>query len=243
MSNLPQSTDKEKSSSSVKPALDVEDLNKRYSSHSFKERIQLLYEEFPLNDILFTSSFGTRSAFLIHIIQDINPDQTIKFIDTTYHFPETLAYKDELVERYDVTVEHIYPDPIQNKLTTEESWWIDHPNMCCTVNKIAPLDSVVGKYKIWISGLMQFQTSHRSRLRVWEENGDIVKFHPIIDLEEAEFLYHKGLYKLPPHPLEAHGYQSIGCKHCTRPGQKRAGRWTSKGKTECGLHTSFYYKK
>ena len=223
--------------------IDYQSLNKSYGKLNYKERLEKLYNEFPQEDILFTSSFGTRSAFLIRIVQEINPKQVIKFIDTTYHFPETLAYKEELTEKYSLKVEHVYPDPIQNKLTTDESWWIDHPNMCCTVNKIAPLDSVVGKYKIWISGLLHFQTSHRSRLKVWEENGDIAKFHPIIDMPEGEFLYNKGLWDLPAHPLESQGYHSVGCSHCTRPGQKRAGRWTSKEKTECGLHTSFYYKK
>lgn len=221
----------------------IAELNAIFESLTYRERIQKIYELFQVEDILVTSSFGTNSVFLLHLISEINLDQEITFIDTTYHFSETIQFKDKLINEYGLKVKDIAPDPIQNKLTTEESWWEEHPNMCCTVNKIVPLDSVIAKYKIWVSGLMGYQTDHRQKLKVFEDRGDIIKFHPLIDIPEAEYLYQKGLKKLPDHPLTKEGYGSVGCTHCTIKGEDRSGRWKSKGKTECGLHTTFYYKK
>jgi phosphoadenosine phosphosulfate reductase len=80
-------------------------------------------------------------------------------------------------------------------------------------------------------------------LEVFEQRGDIIKFQPLVDIDEGEFLYHLDFYKLPRHPLEKHGYGSIGCMHCTEKGQGRTGRWARSGNTECGLHPNFFTKK
>jgi phosphoadenosine phosphosulfate reductase len=223
--------------------LDLEDLNSTFALLSYRERLEKIYEYYAPEKILFTSSFGTRSVFLLSLISQINPEQEIVFIDTTYHFPETIYFKNELIRKLKLKVKEVTPDPIQNRLTTEENWWVDHPNMCCSVNKVVPLDTVIGSHSVWISGLMAYQTDHRSNMKIFEDRGDIIKFHPLIDIDEAEYLYQKGLQKLPDHPLTKEGYGSVGCIHCTKKGDNRSGRWVSKGKTECGLHTTFYYKK
>lgn len=227
----------------MEETLEIKELNKAFALFNYRERIEKIYDLYPVEDVLFTSSFGTKSVFLLWLISQIQPEQEIVFIDTTYHFPETLYFKNELTKRFNLKVKDVLPDSIQNRLTTDESWWIEHPNMCCTVNKIVPLDSVIGKNKIWISGLMAYQTSHRANLKIFEDRGDIIKFHPLIDIGEGEYLYQKGYNNLPDHPLTKEGYGSVGCIHCTDKGEDRSGRWTSKGKTECGLHTTFYYKK
>jgi phosphoadenosine phosphosulfate reductase len=224
-------------------ALEINNLNKIFARFNYRERIEKIYEHYSVDDVLFTSSFGTKSVFLLWLISQIKPEQEIVFIDTTYHFQETLYFKNKLIKQFNLKVKDVLPDPIQNRLTTDENWWVDHPNMCCTVNKIVPLDSVIGKNKVWISGLMAYQTPHRANLKIFEDRGDILKFHPLIDIQEAEYLYQKGRNRLPDHPLSKEGYGSVGCVHCTNKGEDRSGRWASKGKTECGLHTSFYYKK
>jgi len=223
--------------------LSVEQLNEIFTPLSYQERIRLLYHYFKIEDVLYTSSFGTKSVFLLHLISKIQPKQLVHFIDTTYHFPETIAYKNQLQELLNLKVVDILPDPTQNALTSEEEWWKDHPKMCCSINKVVPLEPIKASHKIWISGLMSHQTSFRSRLQVFEQQGDIIKFHPIIDIEEGEFLYQLGYNKLPKHPLEEQGFGSVGCVYCTAKGAGREGRWKGSEKTECGLHPGYFINK
>ncbi|MBK8565171.1 MAG: phosphoadenosine phosphosulfate reductase family protein [Saprospiraceae bacterium] len=99
-----------------------------------------------------------------------------------------------------------------------------------------PLDPIKAQHKVWVSGLMVYQTEFRSHLRVFERQGDIIKFHPLIDIDEGEVLYQFSLNNLPKHPLEDMGSGSIGCTHCTKKGEGRDGRFQGQSRTECGLH-------
>lgn len=219
---------------------DLNVLNEIFTPLRFEQRIATLYEFFREEEVLFTSSFGANSAFMLHLLHKIRPSQKVHFIDTTYHFPETLAYKKKLTRRYGLKVVDIQPEPEENRLTRSEEWWRDHPRMCCAINKVAPLEPVKARHKVWISGLMAYQTPFRAGLRIFEKQGHILKFHPIIDIDEGEFLYYKSLHKLPSHPLASQGYSSIGCLHCTEKGKGREGRWKGKDKTECGLHPGYF---
>ena len=87
-----------------------------------------------------------------------------------------------------------------------------------------------------MSGLMKWQSDHRATLDIFEERGTILKFYPLVDISKAERDAFIEEHQLPFHPLVAKGYQSIGCKHCTVPGEDRSGRWNNNPKTECGLH-------
>jgi len=223
--------------------MSIELLNELFTPLPPWKRLERLYRYFPEQEILVTSSFGTRSALLLYWINQVCPTQTIYFIDTTYHFPETLAYKEQLSRQLGLEVVDLRPAPAENALTREESWWASHPRMCCAINKVAPLEPVKAKHRIWVSGLMAHQTAFRARLRVFEKQGDIVKFHPLIDLEEGEFLYHFGKNGLPEHPLAGQGYGSIGCTHCTGRGEGRSGRWQGSDQTECGLHPGYFVRK
>lgn len=223
--------------------ISVELLNDIFTPLTFQERIRLLYKYFREEDVLLTSSFGTNSVFLLYWIHEIQPAQKVHFIDTTYHFPETLAYKEELTRRFNLRVETILPAPEENALTRDEQWWKDHPRMCCSINKVVPLEPVKARHKIWISGLMAFQTEFRSHLRVFERQGDILKFHPLVDIDEGEMLYYFSLHNLPEHPLKERGFGSVGCLHCTQKGEGRDGRWKGQSRTECGLHPGYFIRK
>ncbi len=218
------------------------ELSDIFRPHDFIGRLKKIYDFYDVKDVLVTSSFGTRSAFLLHLISEINPDQKIHFVDTGYHFKETIEYKEKLTKEFSLNVIDVFPDEFQHSLTTEESWWIDHPKMCCTINKISPLEPVIANHRLWIAGLMGWQTSFRSRLDIFSQQGDILKFHPFIDLAEGDFLFYQSKNKLPAHPLQAQGYGSVGCKHCTKKGEGRSGRWQSSGQTECGLHPNYFLK-
>lgn len=220
----------------------LDELNELFVPLGYEERVLKLYEIFDLEDVLVTTSFGTGSIFLIHLLHRLIPKQSLHFINTTYHFIETIKYKNKLKRLYDLEIIEVFPDRNQNAMTTDEKWWVDHPKMCCTINKIAPLDPIIAQHKVWISGLMAFQTPHRANLRIFEKNGDILKFHPLVDLDEGEFLYQTAVHKLPQHGLLEQGYGSVGCTHCTVAGEGREGRWVNTNKTECGLHLNYFYK-
>lgn len=221
----------------------VEELTLILEPLSYIERLEKIYELYDPKDILFSSSFGTKSVLLLHHIAKICPEQVIYFINTTYHFPETIGYKDYLTSHYKLNVVDVLPNEEENKLTLDQQWWKDHPRMCCTINKIAPFDPITKKYKVWITGLMSGQTDIRSRLNYNEQKGDIRKIYPILDLNNKTFQAEIEKYNLQRHPLEMDGFGSVGCKHCTIKGEGREGRWCKTDQTECGLHTSYFYKK
>ena len=223
--------------------MNIDELNAIFQPLDFKKRLETLYQFYKEDQILYTSSFGTKSIFLLHLLHQIRPTQKVHFIDTTYHFEETINYKKEISQTFGTDVIDVAPNATENALTKEESWWEDHPKMCCTINKLAPLEPIVAKHDIWISGLMSYQTNFRSHLRVFEKQGDILKFHPLLDIDEGEFLYHLDYHKLPRHPLEEKGYGSIGCTHCTTKGVGRSGRWKDSKKDECGLHPNYFNRK
>lgn len=216
--------------------LDLEALNAEFVRLDFGDRIKKLYTYFPVEEVLFTSSFGTKSVVMLTLVSRANQQQKVHMLNTGYHFPETLAYKDTLEQLTGLEVVEIHPDPERHRLSAENQMWDHQPGRCCHYNKVMPLRAVKAEHTVWMSGVHSYQTMNRAAMEIFEEVDGLVHFHPLIDITEGEFLYLLEKDKLPRHPLEAKGYGSIGCHHCTRPGQGRAGRWAGKDKDECGLH-------
>lgn len=215
---------------------ELEVLNKEYEKLSFEERLIKLYEQFDCNKVLVTSSFAATSAYFLYIISKINPNQKIHFIDTGYHFEETMEYKDFLVEKYNLNIIDLKPDEYQHSFTNKEKLYENDPDLCCTVNKVNPLEEVKPNFQIWMSSLMRWQTENRASLDIFEERRGIIKFNPMIDVSKEERDEFIKSQNLPFHPLVSKGFYSIGCTHCTVKGDDRSGRWSGKSKTECGLH-------
>lgn len=211
-------------------------LNAVYAPLHFEERIQRLYSDFDPAKVLVTSSFAATSAYFLHIISRIRPDQLIHFIDTGYHFPETVAYRDYLVQLFKLKVEGLRAEEWKHRFTTEEQTWKHDPDFCCSINKVEPLEAVKPNYHVWVSSLMRWQTEHRANLEIFEVRRGIIKFNPMIDVTREQRDAYIREHQLPFHPLVAKGYSSIGCTHCTVAGDGRSGRWVGKPKTECGLH-------
>lgn len=214
----------------------LNDLNERFTPLSPVERIALLYDLFDQESILVTSSFGTKSALLLYWLSNIQSQQEIHFLDTGYHFEETLTYKDRLAKAFDLTVIPIYPEKTAHQESVEQALWSKNTSKCCYINKVLPLELVKLEYDVWVSGLMAYQTPYRRDLKVFEIKDNILKFYPLIDLSQSDFEAHYRVADLPSHPLEVLGYKSIGCLHCTQRGEGRNGRWSDSSKTECGLH-------
>lgn len=216
--------------------LDLKRLNEQYDKLEVYKRVERLYYDFDANDIMLTSSFAATSAFLLKVFSDINKDQVIYFIDTGYHFKETLIYKEYLTQLYDLKVVSIRAEEKKHLLTADTKMWESQPNRCCHYNKVEPLRKIKKEYKIWVSGLMKWQSDFRNSLNIFEQRKEIVKFYPLLDIDfEGRDAFIRD-HHLPFHPLKSRGYNSIGCTHCTVPGEGRSGRWNNSPKTECGLH-------
>ena len=215
----------------------ITDLNHKYSKLSLSERISEVYKDFYDDEILLTSSFAANSSFLLHLYSQNAPVKPrVYFIDTFYHFEETLEYKRELSKKYNLEVYNIIPDYEEHLHTLDNKLWNKNPDLCCHINKVRPIEKIKKHFNVWASGLMRSQNSNRKNLNVFENKGDILRFYPIIDVDVDERNEYIKKHKLDTNPLVYKGYNSIGCSHCTKKGAEREGRWVGLAKTECGLH-------
>lgn len=211
-------------------------LNKRFASLSPQERVAALFEEVAEEDVLVTSSFGSTSAILLHMLSKARPGFPVYFVDTGYHFEETLAYRELLIGKLGLTLIDARAEERKHRFTKENETWRLNQDLCCFINKVSPVDELKSRHKIWVSGLLRFQNENRQRMELFEQRPDIIKFHPIIDMSPEEVVLYRQVYELPQHPMVRQGYDSIGCSHCTVKGTGRAGRWADSAKSECGLH-------
>ncbi|TYP93926.1 phosphoadenylylsulfate reductase (thioredoxin) [Fodinibius salinus] len=212
-----------------------EKINKSLSAKIVDARVAQIFNSF--DDVLVTSSFGTTSVVLLHIISRIQPDCPIYFIDTGYHFEETKAYKERLTWLLDLNVIDVHPNKAEHEMTKTNRLWDKDPDHCCEVNKVKPLESVKEQYNVWMSGLIGFQNQHRSTLEIIDEQDEMIKFYPLIEWNSGLVAEYIESHSLPQHPLKEQGYYSVGCTHCTVAGMGREGRWQESAKTECGLHS------
>jgi phosphoadenosine phosphosulfate reductase len=215
---------------------EVRELNRRYQAMPAERRIESFFLEFEAGDILLSSSFGATSALLLHMFAMQEVRLPVYFIDTGFHFRETHAYREQLVSLLGLEIRDVVPDAEGHRRAESEKLWWFNPDLCCRINKNEPFGALKESHRVWVSGLMTWQTPHRQSLKVFEQSDGILKFHPVLDVREEEVWQYYERHSLPHHPLRAQGYESIGCRHCTARGEKRTGRWPQSVKTECGLH-------
>jgi len=215
---------------------EISRLNKKYHELSPENRIVELYNDFDMDEIMLTSSFAATSALLLKLFSDVRKEQTVFFIDTGFHFKETLIYKDYLTHLYDLKVEDIGAESWKHDITKNNESWKKDPDYCCGINKVEPLEIIKRDFTVWVSGLMAWQSDHRSSLDIFEKRKGILKFYPLLDVSREQRTEYIRDHHLPFHPLLSKGYFSIGCAQCTVPGKGRNGRWNNNPKTECGLH-------
>ncbi len=194
--------------------------------------------------IAATSSFQTQSVALLHMISRVRPDLPVIFLDTGYHFPETITYRDDLVTRLGLTLRIVRPEPTQagaHSLAGEPLYRRD-PDLCCYVHKVEPMQRALAGLAAWITGIRRDQTPSRATAQPVEVLPDgRVKVNPLVAWTRDDLWRYIHRHDLPAHPLFSQGYLSIGCAPCTVPvaagEDERSGRWTGSGKRECGLHT------
>jgi phosphoadenosine phosphosulfate reductase len=217
--------------------MNIEELNAKYLNLDLNDRIKEIYKDFAANDMILTSSFAANSSFLLHLYSSNAPVKPrVYFIDTFYHFEETLDYKNWLSRKYNLEVYDIIPDYEEHLRTRDHELWKNDPDLCCHINKVKPIERIKKNFKVWSSGLMRSQNEHRKNLNIFEYKDNIIRFYPIIDVSLDERQKYIEEHKLDYNPLVYKGYNSIGCSHCTQKGKNREGRWVGLAKTECGLH-------
>lgn len=224
------------------PDLDLTSLNEQFEQQSPADTLRWSWEVFGPH-VAASSSFQTQSLPLLHLISEVCPEMPVIFLDTGFHFPETLTYRDELQARLKLNIVIARPAIEKSQLMARygEALYRRDPDLCCYLNKVEPMQRAVAGLRAWISGVRHDQTEHRSGLRILEaQPSGQLKIHPMLHWTQKEVWAYNDRYQLPAHPLMARGYLSVGCAPCTRPvyghEHERAGRWAGQNKTECGLH-------
>jgi phosphoadenosine phosphosulfate reductase len=217
-------------------------LNNMFRGSDTIEMLTVLLHENMLGDVAIVSSFGAESAVLLHLISRIDPTVPVLFLETGKHFPETLAYRDELKAKLGLKdLRSLTPD--QDLLTKKDETglrWSYDPDGCCEIRKVLPLKAALAPFDAQFTGRKAFQSSTRSALPRFEIEEGRLKVNPLADWDKSRIEAYMVENDLPPHPLVEQGYPSIGCAPCTsmvKPDEDpRAGRWRGWDKVECGIH-------
>lgn len=196
------------------------------------------------DQLALVSSFGTEAAALLKVMADVDTAIPVLFLDTGWMFEETLAYRDQLIATLGLRdVRTIRP--ATDALAAHDSdgdLWSSDPDSCCRIRKVEPLVHALAPFAGWINGRKRFQGGLRATIPVVETDGDKLKFNPFANVGPDEIRLIYASANLPPHPLVASGFASVGCMPCTTrtsPDEDpRAGRWRGRTKTECGIHKS-----
>ncbi len=217
-------------------------LNARYGSLDARAAIELAVDELFPGRLALVSSFGAESAVLLHLLADVDRNIPVVFLDTGRLFAETLQYRTQLSERLGLTdVRTVSPEPERvSAKDPHRALWMTNPDLCCFIRKTEPLQRALKGFDAWITGRKRFQNALRAVLPMFEAEGERIKINPLVNWSSAELQAYAARNDLPPHPLVAQGYPSIGCVPCTSrvlPGEdQRAGRWRGMDKVECGIH-------
>ncbi|NIJ64852.1 phosphoadenosine phosphosulfate reductase [Sphingomonas leidyi] len=224
-------------------AADAIRLNNLFRGTDTPEMLREVLGNHMLGDAALVSSFGAESAALLHLVAQADPNTPVIFLDTGKHFPETLAYRDQLAAHLGLNdLRIVAPDAeaIEKRDSTGLRWSYD-PDGCCEIRKVIPLERALAGFDTSITGRKAFQASTRNALPRFELDGDRLKFNPLATWTKTDIEAWFERHDLPRHPLEAQGYLSIGCAPCTsvvKAGEDpRSGRWRGWDKTECGIHT------
>jgi phosphoadenosine phosphosulfate reductase len=208
------------------------------------EVIETALKTIGRENLALVSSFGTESAALLKVMADVDPAIPVVFLDTGWLFDETLAYRDTLIAALGLRNVRSVKPPEQtlSQQDPDRELWFSDPDACCRIRKVEPLSRALKPFAGWINGRKRFQGGARAEIPVVEDDGEKLKFNPFANVsrEEIEAIYK--LAKLPPHPLVASGYLSVGCMPCSSrtaaDENARDGRWRGRAKTECGIHTT-----
>jgi phosphoadenosine phosphosulfate reductase len=189
-----------------------------------------------------TSSMG--DAVLTSLAAEAAPGIQVIFLDTGYHFPQTLQTRDRVAAELPVEVISVKPrlTVAEQNVKYGQSLYSRDPDLCCSMRKVEPLNRVLRGYEAWASGIRRDESASRADTPVvgWDERRRMVKVNPLACWTQSDVDAYAADRGVIVNPLVEIGFPSIGCAPCTQrvnPGEdSRAGRWAGNEKTECGLH-------
>lgn len=197
------------------------------------------------SDACVTSSFQAEDMVVLHLVREFLPGVPVIFLETGYHFPETLEYRDRMTTAWDLNLINVFPE--QTVARQEAQFGILHqtaPDQCCKLRKVGPLFRALEPYRIWVTGLRREQSKSRANLQPEEiftlpSGHALEKLNPLAEWTTRDVWHYAEEHSIPLLPLYQLGYSSIGCAPCTSlpsdPNDPRSGRWNGQ-KLECGIH-------
>jgi phosphoadenosine phosphosulfate reductase len=191
--------------------------------------------------LMLTSSLA--DTVMIHLAEQVAPGIDVLFLDTGYHFAETIGTRDAVAAVHDVNLITLTPaqTPAEQDATWGKDLFASNPDRCCALRKTAPLDAALAGYTAWASGVRRADSLARASTPIvsWDLRRKIVKIAPIATWSDDDVAAYIERHGLMINPLLEDGYPSIGCAPCTSRAaadDPRAGRWAGLAKTECGIH-------
>ncbi|MGH7145039.1 MAG: phosphoadenylyl-sulfate reductase [Planctomycetota bacterium] len=193
-----------------------------------------------------STSFQPAGIALLHMSMKINPALPVYFVDTGFHFPETLAYRDQIVNLLGINLITLMPAMAQADFGARYGLDLHDrdPDTCCAINKVEPMRRALENHDAWIASLRRDGGAARKNTPILQRLlTGVIKIHPLAKYRREQVMLYLRGNNLPAHPLIDRGYKTIGCRplSCTRPvaagEDERAGRWVGRSKDECGLHT------
>jgi phosphoadenosine phosphosulfate reductase len=186
-----------------------------------------------------------QDAVLVHLASRIKPGIPVVFLDTGYHFAETIGTRDAVQAAYPVQLVNVTPVRTVAEQDAEHGprLYERDPDRCCALRKVEPLHRALAPYRAWMTGIRRQDAAEREAVPVvqWDAKRSMVKVNPLVAWTDDDVAGYVERHGVLVNPLLQLGYLSIGCAPCTRavaPGEDpRAGRWAGFAKTECGLHT------
>ena len=196
--------------------------------------------------VCITSSFQAECVVLVHLVKEQRPDIPVLFLETGYHFPETLAYRDQMTREWNLKLINL--EAKQSVKEQETLFGIlnqTEPSKCCGLRKVEPLFAGLANYDTWFTALRRDQSPTRANLQEVEPfklpgGKTLEKVSPLAGWTNKDVWQYLSKYDIPALSLYDQGYTSIGCQPCTvlpfDPDNPRSGRWQGKQKLECGIH-------
>jgi phosphoadenosine phosphosulfate reductase len=228
---------------------EIERLSAEFETKAPQEIIMWAINHF-WPEIAMSSSFQTQSMPLLHMVTSLKRGIPVFFLDTGYHFWETLMFREKIASEWQINVIDLYRDSRWDVFAKQNtrSLPLADPNLCCYLHKVQPMQQALKDVRAWISGIRRDQTAVRANAKILELQEDgLLKINPLLNWTKADVRKYMEENHLPAHPLYEKGYRSVGCAPCTVAigvnDDERAGRWAGRGKVECGLHTEMFRKK
>ncbi len=225
------------------PLNNENDILEAYAGLEGRDLIRTIARDYKGRTALL-SSFGAESSVLLHMVSEIDPSLPIIFLDTEKLFPETISYRNKLVDELGLTNIKVW-HPSAEDIRLQDPYGDLHasnPDQCCNIRKTLPMEKAFANYDVMISGRKRFHGAGRADLKFVSIDGDRLKVEPLAGFTALDLRTYMVNHQLPSHPLRLAGYHSIGCMpvQCTSPGgtddNPREGRWMGSDKTECGIH-------